>query len=136
MQTRLVMVLWAGLVLAADKASDHHRAEKDNLKGTWALEAVRWGNLDVSGALWKDRKNLRLTFADDHVVIQSGAAKPQKVTYKLDPTKSPREFDIGQGASLKEYIYKLDGDKLIMAFGFGLELTPLTTTLSPRSRER
>jgi uncharacterized protein (TIGR03067 family) len=115
-------VACTGLVLAANQGTDALRAEKDKLKGTWAVEAVRLGNDNLDEGLWKDsKKDYRLTFEDDSVVIQGDAdPKSQKAAYKLNLTKSPKELDIGQGSSLKEYIYKFDGDKLVVAFARGV----------------
>ena len=62
---------------------------------------------------------IRLTFREDSVVIQTNSEpKGQTEPYKLNPSKSPKELDIGQGETIKEFIYKLDGDKLIIAFPF------------------
>src|SRR5262249_17500084 len=125
MRTRLAFVFWAGLLLAANQATDAVQADKDKLEGTWVLEELRLGHIDAKDPKdvlkpgskgWLD---LRLTFAGDRVTVQGwGEPKPVTEPYKLDPAKSPKELDIGRGKSLKEYIYKLDGDKLIVAFPF------------------
>jgi len=104
--------------------ADALRAEKDKLQGTWTLEAVRFGHSDAKdlkedqwGQEWK---NLRLTFSGDGVVLQSPSnPKAKAEPYKLDPSKSPKELDIGRGSSLEEYIYHLQGDKLMLAFSPG-----------------
>ena len=103
------------LAVAQDASSV--RAEKEKLKGTWFMEETR--HLDA-----KDPKNavkswLRLTFKEDSVVVQSNSEPKGKAEpYKLNPGKSPKELDIGQGETVKELIYKLDGDKLTIAFPF------------------
>jgi uncharacterized protein (TIGR03067 family) len=124
--TRFLWITLAVLALAADQGTDAVHAEKGKLKGTWALEAVREGsidNKDLKKDQWKIWKDLRFSFQDDRVVIRS-AADPKGVSepYKLDPTKKPKELDIGRGMSRKECIYKLDGQKLIVAFPFYLDL--------------
>ena len=120
----MIFGVWAGLVLAADPAPDAVQAERKKLMGTWVLvegpghiDAKDPKNVRKPGS--KDRHDLRLTFGEERVVIYS-AAEPKTVTepYKLDPTKSPKELDIGRGKSVKEFIYKWEGDKLIIAFPF------------------
>jgi uncharacterized protein (TIGR03067 family) len=113
-----------GRVAAGGRDADAVRAEKDGLKGTWSLEAVRFGRSDAED-LKEDRcppdwKNVRLTFSGDDVVLRSDA-NPKGVAepYTRDPSRSPKELDIGRGASLKEYIYNLQSDKLILAFSPG-----------------
>jgi uncharacterized protein (TIGR03067 family) len=111
-----------------DSKLDHADAppgDKENLQGTWALEAVRLGDIDskdedLSSDLWKDWKAVRFTFSGDNVVVETpNSKKPKRETYKLNPAKSPKELDIGEGPSPNEYIYRLDGDGLILAFAYG-----------------
>jgi uncharacterized protein (TIGR03067 family) len=127
MATGLLGVMLAGLAVAADQPAGAVRAEKDKLKGIWALEAVRDGGIDAMDLKkdqWGGMKDLRVTFGADRVDIKS-AAQPNGETqpYKLDPSKKPKELDIGgRGERRIECIYKLDGDKLIVAVPFYLEL--------------
>jgi uncharacterized protein (TIGR03067 family) len=119
-----VLALSVGISRRATAAPDAVHTDKDNLKGTWALEAVRFGDAeakDLEENEWgRDCKDLRMTFSETGVVVQS-TTNPKALAepYKLDPSRSPKELDIGRGLSLKEYIYKLQGDKLILAFSSG-----------------
>jgi uncharacterized protein (TIGR03067 family) len=118
----LGIIVAVALFLAADLCGQVV-PENNKLKGTWVLEAVRYGSIDSKNVkdeqLPKDWKSFRLTFAVDRVLIQS-AAEPKGKTepYKLDPAKNPKEMDIGR-ENPKEFIYKLDGDQLILAFAWG-----------------
>src|SRR4051794_31267612 len=119
MSTRLAWVVWAGLSLAGGQATNALEVEKERLKGTWVLEELRLGHLDAKGPQearkpgsegWLD---IRLTFAGDRVTVGGwGESGPTSGPYRLDPAKNPKELDIGRGASRREYIYKLDGDRL------------------------
>ena len=105
------------------QATDPSKAEKEKLKGIWFMEETRLGHIDAKDpneALKPGPKDwLRLTFKEDSVVIQSNSEPKGKAEpYKLNPGKSPKELDIGQGETVKELIYKLDGDKLTVAFPF------------------
>ncbi|HMF17967.1 MAG TPA: TIGR03067 domain-containing protein [Gemmataceae bacterium] len=103
--------------LAVAQDTSPVRAEKEKLKGTWFMEETRHVNA-------KDRKAtvkswLRLTFTEDKALIETDSEPKGKAEpYKLNPAKSPKELDIGQGETAKELIYKLDGDKLTIAFPF------------------
>jgi uncharacterized protein (TIGR03067 family) len=105
--------------------TDAPLGDKDKLQGTWAMEAVRWGDIDgkdedLSSDLLKHWKTIRLTFAGESVVVKTpDTVNPQRATFKVDDTKSPKELDIGEGPSPKEYIYRLDDDRLILAFAYG-----------------
>jgi uncharacterized protein (TIGR03067 family) len=102
------------------------------LQGTWALQAVQVTaadpifikNEDLKGLLGDEWKDLRLTFDGDRVSIRSRSRPvPRRVTYKLDPTKDPKQLDfdgrLNPGRNRKEYIYKWDGDKLVLGFALG-----------------
>jgi uncharacterized protein (TIGR03067 family) len=106
MRTRLACVAWAVLALGAGGPAGAVRAEREKFQGAWALES-------------EGRPQVRLTFTEDRVTVEGGGA-PRPVTepYALDPSKSPKELDIGRGESRKEFIYKWDGDRLVLAFPF------------------
>lgn len=136
MKRRLTCVVWAGVMLAAaqeptavgtekdkPKCPDVRQTEKDQFNGTWALEQLCVGETEVKKdtPIWKAAKDLRLTFKDGHVVIQGDETlKPRKEVYSVDAGKSPKQLDIGQGQSVKEYIYKFEDGKLIVAFAPGV----------------
>jgi uncharacterized protein (TIGR03067 family) len=111
----LAAVALSSLAVAQDASPV--RAEKEKLKGTWFMEGTHY----IDG---KDRKEavkywLRLTFTEEKALIETDSEPKGKVEqYKLNPTKSPKELDIGQGETVKEFIYKLHGDKLTIAFPF------------------
>lgn len=117
MQTSIGLLLCAALAVVVDPAQDDVQSDNDKLKGVWKLEAVRIGETELRGEAWKDWKDLRLIFEEDRVVMRPGTATETKAeTYKLDPTSSPKQLNIGKDANLKEYIYKFDGDCLIVAY--------------------
>ena len=103
------------------------RAEKNRLKGRWVLKAVREGRIDaeeVPASHWpKEWAKLRLTFKAEHIVLQSQTdPRGKTVPYKIDPTRKPKEMDIDGGGPRQEWIYKLQGDTLIVAFPLQLDL--------------
>jgi uncharacterized protein (TIGR03067 family) len=114
---------------ATKRANEPRRRDREKLQGTWALQAVRVSgveakNEDLKGTLGEEWKDLRLTFAGDHVTIRT-PARPERrrVPYKLDPAKGPKHLDFdGQlnlGRNRTEYIYQWEGDELVLGFAFG-----------------
>jgi len=105
-----LLVLVVGHSVTA-QATDPIKAEKEKLKGIWFMEETR---IPAKSKYW-----LRLTFTEEKVLIETASEpKGKSEPYKLNPGKSPKELDIGQGETVKELIYKLDGDKLTIAFPF------------------
>ena len=118
--TSVGTVFLAALVLhplAVAQNASSVRAEKEKLKGTWFMEETR--HVDAKDPKKAVKYWLRLTFTEEKVLIETASEPKGKAEpYKLNPGKSPKELDIGQGETVKELIYKLDGDKLTIAFPF------------------
>src|SRR5437016_5000846 len=84
-----LLVLAAGLMVAADDASDAVKKDKDALKGTWKVDlAERDGQEDLG------MKGMTLTFDEKHVVMKPNMAKEMSCTYTLDPSKKPKVIKI------------------------------------------
>lgn len=97
---------------AADKAEKLVAEEQKKLEGTWKV-------VKAEPSERKIKDDYRVIFEGDKVIF--GDRPPYK--YKLDPSKDPKWFDTDIaplfGEKNKEFyapgIYKLDGDKLILA---------------------
>jgi len=79
---------------------------------------------DLNDPVSRLYKGLRLTFADRKVFVQTEAEpKWKRLNYKLNSAKSPREIDFSPGLTpTNEAIYRVEGNKLILAFSLGWEL--------------
>jgi uncharacterized protein (TIGR03067 family) len=117
---------------AKRRAEGPKKKDQEKLQGTWALQTVQVTaaaatlikNEDLKGTLVDEWKDLRLTFEGDRVSIRTRARpEPRRVTYKLDPTKDPKQLDfdgrLNPGRNRKEYIYQWEGDKLVLGFALG-----------------
>src|SRR5262249_60769965 len=64
------------------------------------------------------------TFADGRVLMRTAAKPtPKRLTYKVNPTQNPKEIDFSPGFTpTNEAIYRVQGDRLILAFSLGWEL--------------
>jgi RNA polymerase sigma-70 factor (ECF subfamily) len=104
----------------ADPAAD----EVKKLQGEWqAIEVEINGKKGTKDDA--DVKALRLVIKDDAMTLPSpvGDGKERKKTFKLDPSKSPKEIDItsldGQEKDqTAACIYKLDGDRLTICMPY------------------
>jgi uncharacterized protein (TIGR03067 family) len=97
--------------LTADKGKNLLAEESERFQGTWKVVRLEPSELKV-------KDDYRVTFKGDKVTF--GDRPPCK--FKIDPSKDPKWFDSDIGALFggkeeifKPGIYKLDGDKLILA---------------------
>ena len=121
----LAGLVWVSLMLAANPPTDAVKAEKEKLKGTWVLKVVGEGDVrDSKPDKWPEAwRGLRLTFTADRMIVRSDTLTKEKaVPYKIDPAQRPKALDIDGGGLKNEWIYKLRGDTLIVAFPLPLEL--------------
>jgi uncharacterized protein (TIGR03067 family) len=113
MKTRWLMVVVAGMLLAADEPDDAVKKEQKKLEGTWMpLSQESKGEREEKDKL----KKHALVFERDKLTIKD-EAKSREHTFKIDPAKTPKTIDINDktGDAVGLGIYKLDGDTLTMA---------------------
>jgi len=110
--------LFAGTLFAADDKKD-----AEAIVGTWQVEKFQSGNeetdkgfassLKMTVTFDKDGKMVRLTTRADGKPLLDKPEKPKPVTFKLDPSKKPKEIEIGsETAGDIAGIYELNGDTL------------------------
>jgi uncharacterized protein (TIGR03067 family) len=117
---------------AKQRAEAPKAKDREKLQGAWALQTVQVTameamiirNEDLKGLLGEQWKDLHLTFEGGHVTVRTGSRPdPRRVTYKLDPTKTPKHLDFDGRLALaqrrKEHIYKWEGDRLVLGFALG-----------------
>jgi uncharacterized protein (TIGR03067 family) len=103
------------LALALSAATLPLRAadDKEVLTGTWSVVKA-----DEDGKMPDDLRKAKFVFKDaDKLIIKLGdGTKPREVTYKLDPSKKPKQIDITYTqdgvAETVTGIYERDGGKL------------------------
>lgn len=92
----------------------------DGLKGTWLAVSC-----ELNGQNLPREKlgTMKLVFEKDKVTWVFGMPKDDKRydgTYKIDPTKKPKEIDLSQPQNTKvvaKGIYKVEGDTLVVCMG-------------------
>ena len=106
--------LAVGLLLGAD-AKDDVKKEKEKLQGTW--KCVKFEEKGES----REDADHRIVFDGDNFSVKRGDEAIIKGTFKLDPSKQPKEIDIevkggtraeGDVGKTAQGIYARDGDEL------------------------
>jgi uncharacterized protein (TIGR03067 family) len=102
---------------ADDKAEDVDK-ELKKFQGTWTVESVEAGGMEVPIELFK---GMTVTFEGDKYIVKLGDEVIQKATQKLDPSKSPKAMDgtVAEGphkGTVILGIYEISEDKLKICF--------------------
>jgi uncharacterized protein (TIGR03067 family) len=112
MRLHAVLVLAAGLVLAADAPKDTAKKDLDKFQGTWTVVSVENSGQEMPADAVKE---LRLVIKGNERMMKMGDEVRARSTFKLDPSKSPKEIDLTlqegdmKGMTFKG-IYEIDGD--------------------------
>jgi uncharacterized protein (TIGR03067 family) len=105
---------------AFQSAEDRLKREEEKLAGTWRVVSVEAGGQAVPQQQFR---GLKMTFKAGKFTAQKGQGDKQEGTYKLDPSKNPKQIDISRKNGPKEGrnqlgIYSLAGNTLkICTFG-------------------
>ena len=97
------------------------KTAKMSLQGTWALKDVRVNDEEETKRIAKKMKGTKVTFSGDKVTVKA-EGKDQTGSYRVDPSKSPKEMDwIMKTPDNKEVvmrgIYEHKGNRLTTCFG-------------------
>ncbi len=102
------------------RVDDKGDVEKElkKFQGTWTIESVEAGGMEVPIDLFKD---MTVTFEGDKYTVKMGDQVIQAATQKLDPSKSPKTLDgtVAEGpgkGTLILGIYEISGDTLKVCF--------------------
>jgi uncharacterized protein (TIGR03067 family) len=111
------MILVVGLLLAADDPKDEVTKELERFHGTWTATSA-----EVNGkSIPKDNlKGILLTITGEKFTIKSGDTTIEGTITRVDPSKTPKEYDASgkeQGKETKSIgIYQFDGDTLKVCY--------------------
>jgi len=124
----LFAALCTGLCFAADAKEDAAK-DKEKLQGTWLVvggeeHGTKMPEADVKMA------DMRFIIEGDKIqATRGGKEKGKGGTFKLDPSKKPKEIDLIDDKETVKGIYSLDGDtlKFCLAKGGNDRPTDFTT---------
>lgn len=115
MKTKLLMIVAAGLFLAADEGpADKAKKEMEALQGTWKGVSAE-GNGQTAAK--DDAESMELIIKGDKYTFKMRGAAPEEGTLKIDPAKAPKTIDIkiatGEDKGKEQLgLYELDKGKL------------------------
>jgi uncharacterized protein (TIGR03067 family) len=118
MKIRIAVALFAvALLVAADAPDEAVKKEQEKFKGTWIVESFQVGDKTLDKL-----KGMTYRFDGDKVFIKVPDGKEIEGTYKLDPSKNPKELDIitprsDGGKVVSPAIYAFDGEELKICSG-------------------
>jgi uncharacterized protein (TIGR03067 family) len=113
----LVLTAVGGSGARADGKADIEK-ELKKFQGTWAFESVEAGGKEVPT---DNFQGVTVTFTGDKYAVKKGDQVFEAATLKLDPSKSPKAFDVtvtegpNKGAVMPG-IYEISGDTLKVCF--------------------
>jgi uncharacterized protein (TIGR03067 family) len=89
---RALLIVVAGLLVAADAKDDAVKNETKKFQGTWVLVS---GERDGEKVRDEDVKKSKITWTGNECVVETPhqSDKAIKGTARLDPSKKPREMD-------------------------------------------
>ncbi len=116
MKAPLALFATLGLLAADPLPPDAIQKEYARFEGTW-----RFSSFEIEGMKQpaSDFKNIRLVLKGDQWTLQGG---PDKGTFKIDPTKNPKQIDVlfAEGPEKGKTalgIYELEGDRYTVCLG-------------------
>lgn len=116
MHVPAVLILTAGLLIAADDPKEAAKKELGQFQGSWTAASVQYNGKDYAEGAGK----IRFVFKGDQVSVEaSDKIKKEyaRLVFKLDPSTNPHCVDITVAAGVQkdvviEGIYELKGDEL------------------------
>jgi uncharacterized protein (TIGR03067 family) len=116
-KSRCLALLVVGFLVAADDPKDAKKKDLDKLQGSWIAANIEYNGEKVLG---DNVKELKIVFEGDALTLKSDASEVEKygkATIKLDPSTTPKTFDVtiskgDEKGTTFEGIYELDKDEL------------------------
>jgi uncharacterized protein (TIGR03067 family) len=130
--SRIFPVVFVGsllMVAAVPASQDKDQKDEDKIQGVWLPVLMEKGGEKAPEEVYKSAK---MIIKEGTITMElQGQADPSKVTYKIDPSKTPKHIDITQSISGQDNlmigIYLLEGDDLKLCFSKDARPTEWTT---------
>jgi uncharacterized protein (TIGR03067 family) len=108
MRGKAVVLLAVVFASASVVAGGDAKADLKKLTGTWSIVSAQKGGGELPA---NELKELRLIFNGDKLSARFGE-KSKDGTFKIDPSKKPKQIDITLMDKTAEGIYRFKGDNL------------------------
>jgi uncharacterized protein (TIGR03067 family) len=90
--------------------------DRDRLQGFWTLESAAMNGLPVE-TVPPDKLEVTLQFQGDELTVSRTNGQSQEGIFVLDETARPRTIDLMGSNGRGLYIYRLEGERLVLCIG-------------------
>src|SRR5260370_27457088 len=108
MRSKVVVLLAVVFASAGVVAGGDAKGDLKKFAGTWSIVSAEKGGKDAPG---NDIKALRFVFSEDKLTLKIGE-KSVEGSFKIDPSKKPKQIDLTLMDKTGEGIYQFKGDML------------------------
>jgi uncharacterized protein (TIGR03067 family) len=115
MKRRVLMLVAACVLVAADAKEDAAAKDKEKLQGTWKVESATRGGKEAPA---ERAQAMRLVIEGDQITVKEGTMA-EAAMFTLLPDQKPPAIDIKPnrpGEKTVRGIYRLEGDTLTMCW--------------------
>ena len=116
MKPLLLLALVLPLCFATVALGDDKADTKDLEMGTWKVTNLNKGGKDAPAEIL-EKAAPTFTFKDGGKLVISNVGDAKEGTYKLDSTKTPKQFDLKMDKNPDKAIYEITNDTLKIAIG-------------------
>jgi uncharacterized protein (TIGR03067 family) len=114
-----IIALAVSLLLAADAPDEAAKKDMDKFQGKWALISAQ---RDGKKTPEEEVRKIKLTIQGDKFILLKDAVVISEGTFKIDPTRDPKEIDETATAGPSKgqtflAIYEIDEDHHTICFG-------------------
>jgi uncharacterized protein (TIGR03067 family) len=112
MKARWLITLAFASFAGAGVRSDNKPGDKENIQGSWRIVSLEGNEVPATAEMLKRAK---VVFTATKVTFWFAGEKEES-SYKLDPSKNPKHFDLVTGEITLLGIYLLEGDNLKLCY--------------------
>ena len=113
MKLRVLLLVAAGLLVAAEDPKADAKKDKENIQGAWKAVSGEAGGQKLSD---ERIESIKIVIAADKITVNV-ADNTRVSTYKIDPAQKPKTIDLtNEMDQTAPGIYELDGDNLKLCF--------------------
>ena len=134
MKLRVLLLVAAGLLVAAEDPKADAKKDKENIQGAWKAVSGEAGGRPMS----EERVNsIKIVITADKITVNGVGENARVSTYKIDPAQKPKTIDLtNEMDETAPGIYELDGDMLKVCWNQGGSELPKKFESKPDTQVR
>ena len=133
MKLRVLLLVAAGIMIAAEDPKADAKKDKENIQSAWKAVSGEAGGQKLSD---ERIESIKIVIAADKITVNV-ADNTRVSTYKIDPTQKPKTIDLtNEMDQTAPGIYELDGDTLKVCWNQGGSERPKKFESKPDTQVR